>query len=89
MINLIFIYTYTHIYIYVCLIFYTQLLNTVLNSFNKNVHSVMFCIFDSLDHFSYFSFQPMLHNWCNKGRGMCYPVCGMVHIKAPLLLIDE
>ena len=31
--------------------------------------------------FSYFSF------WCNKGCGMCYPVCGMVHIKEPLLLI--
>ena len=37
--------------------------------------------------FSYFSFQPMLHDWCNKGRGMCYPVCGMMHIKEPLLLI--
>ena len=23
----------------------------------------------------------------NKGRGMCYPVCGIVHIKEPLLLI--
>ena len=20
-------------------------------------------------------------NWCNKGSGMCYPVCEMVHIK--------
>ena len=29
------------------------------------------------------------HDWCNKGRGMCYPVCGMVHIKEPLLLIDK
>ena len=29
---------------------------------------------------SYFSFQPVLHDWCNKGRGMCYPVCGTVHI---------
>ena len=35
------------------------------------------------------SFQPVLHNWCNKGRGMCYPVCMMVHIKEPLLLIDK
>ena len=35
---------------------------------------------------SYFSFQPVLRNLCNKGRGMCYPVCGMVHIKVPLLL---
>ena len=21
-----------------------------------------------------FSFQPVLHDWCNKCRGMCYPV---------------
>ena len=39
-------------------------------------------------HFK-FSFQPVLHDWCNKGHGMCYPVCGMVHIKEPLLLIDK
>ena len=38
---------------------------------------------------SYFSFQPVLHDWCNKGRGMCYPVCGMVHIKEHLLLIGK
>ena len=38
---------------------------------------------------SYFSFQPVLHNWRNKGRGMCYTVCGMVHIKEPLLLIGK
>ena len=24
-----------------------------------------------------------------KGRGMCYPVCGMVHMKEPLLLIGK
>ena len=30
---------------------------------------------------------PVLHDWCNKGCGMCYPVCGMVHIKEPLQLI--
>ena len=29
--------------------------------------------------------QPVLHDWCNKGREKCYPVCGMVHIKEPLL----
>ena len=23
------------------------------------------------------------------GRGMCYPVCGMMHIKEPLLLIEK
>ena len=38
---------------------------------------------------SYFSFQPVLHDWCNKGRGICYPVCRMVHIKEPLLLIGK
>ena len=34
----------------------------------------------------YFSFQPVLHDWCNKGSGMCYPVC---HIEEPLLLIGK
>ena len=38
-------------------------------------------ILHGVDPLSYFSFQPVLHNWCNKGRGMCYPVSGMVHIK--------
>ena len=40
-------------------------------------------------HWAYFSFQPVLHDWCNKGCGMCYPVCGMMHIKEPLLLIRK
>ena len=35
------------------------------------------------------SFQPVLHDWCNRGFGMYYPVCGMVHIKEPLLLIGK
>ena len=42
-----------------------------------------------VDPLSYFSFQPVLHDWCNKGRGMCYPVCWMTHIKEPLLLIGK
>ena len=42
-----------------------------------------------VDPLSYVSFQPVLHDWCNKGRGMYYPVCGMVHIKEPLLLIGK
>ena len=28
-------------------------------------------------------------DWCNKGCGMWYPVCGVVHIKDPLLLIEK
>ena len=27
-----------------------------------------------VDPLRYFSFQPVLHDWCNKGHGMCYPV---------------
>ena len=42
-----------------------------------------------LDPLSYFSFKLVLHDWCNKGRGMFYPVCGMVHTKEPLLLIGK
>ena len=60
--------------------------------FGKSVHS--WCDGSSdrsfmVDPLSYFSFQPVLHNWCNKGCGICYPVCGMVHIKEPLLLIGK
>ena len=42
-----------------------------------------------VDPLCYFSFQTVLHDWCNKGHGMCYPVSGMVHIKEPLLLIER
>ena len=42
-----------------------------------------------VDPLSYFSFQPVLHDWCNTGYGMCYPDCGIVHIKEPLLLIGK
>ena len=42
-----------------------------------------------VDPLSYFSFQSVLHDWYNKGSGMCYPLCGMVHIKEPLLLIEN
>ena len=37
---------------------------------------------------STFSFQPVLYDWYNTGRGMCCPLCGMVHIKEPLLLTE-
>ena len=42
-----------------------------------------------VDPLSYFSFQPVLHDCSNKGRGMRYPVCEMMHIKEPLLLIGK
>ena len=53
------------------------------------VRWVVGSILHGVDPLSYFSFQPVLHDWCNKGRGMCYPVCGIVHIKEPLLLLDK
>ena len=53
------------------------------------VRWVVGSILHMLDPLSYFSLQPVLHDWCNKGRGMYYPVCGMMHIKEPLLLIGN
>ena len=29
----------------------------------------------------YFSLEPVPHDWCNKGCGMYYHVCEMVHLK--------
>ena len=53
------------------------------------VRWVVGSIVHGVDPLSYFSFQPVLHDWCNKGSGMHYPVCGRVHIKEPLLLIGK
>ena len=53
------------------------------------VRWVVGSILHGVDPLSYFSFQPVLHDWCKKGRGMYYPVCGMVHIKEHLLLIGK
>ena len=47
------------------------------------VRWVVGSILHGVDPLSYFSFQPVLHDWCNKGRDMYYPVCGMIHIKEP------
>ena len=35
-----------------------------------------------VDPLGYFSFLPVLHDWC-------YSVCGMVHIKESLMLIEK
>ena len=53
------------------------------------VRWVIGSILHGVDPLSYFSFQPVLHDWCTKSRGMCYLVCGMMHIKEPLLLIGK
>ena len=49
-----------------------------------NTGKTVIIVVSSIKLFSYSSFQPVLHDWCNKGRGMCYPVYGMVHIKRTL-----
>ena len=33
-----------------------------------------------------FLVQPMLRDLCNKGCGMCYPVCGMVNIDGKIFI---
>ena len=38
------------------------------------VRWVVGSILHGVNPLSYFSFQPVLHDWCNKGCGMCYPV---------------
>ena len=53
------------------------------------VRWVVGSVLHGVDPLSYFSFQAVLHDWCNKDSGMCYLVCGMVHIKVPLLLIEK
>ena len=53
------------------------------------VRWVIGSILHGVDPLSYFSFQPVLHDWCSHSCGMCCPVCGMVHIKEPLLLIGK
>ena len=53
------------------------------------VRWVVGSILHGVDPYSYFSFQPVLHDWCNKGCGMCYAVCGMVHIIESLLLLGK
>ena len=53
------------------------------------VRWVVGSIVHGVDPLSYFSLQPVLHDWYNKGCGMCYPVCVMVHIKKTLLLIGK
>ena len=53
------------------------------------VRWVVGSVLHGVDPLSYFLFQPVLHDWCNKGCGMCYPVYGIMHIKEPLLLIGK
>ena len=38
------------------------------------------------DPFTYFSFKPVLYNWCNKDHGMCYLVLDGAYKDAMMLI---
>ena len=42
-----------------------------------------------VDPLSYFLFQPVLHNLCNKARAMYCLIYGMMHIQDTLLVIGK
>ena len=45
--------------------------NNALNTFYLQLYGIGH-MFHGVDPLSYFSFQPVLHDWCNKGCGMSY-----------------
>ena len=53
------------------------------------VRWVVGSILHGVDTLRYFSFQPVIHDWRNKRRDMCYPVFGIMYIKEALLLIGN
>ena len=61
--------------------------NTPTSVYRSSVHLCLFMI--RIHQVSYFPFQPVVHNWFIKGRGMYCSVYGKVHIKDPLLLIEK
>ena len=42
-----------------------------------------------VDPLKYFSYQPVLHDWCNRPWYVLSCLWGVVHIKEPLLLIGK
>ena len=75
--TILFIYLFIYLLIYLLIYLFIELANRLV----VGLHGV--------DPLSYFSFKPVLHDWFNKGRGMYYPVCEMMHIKEPLLLVGK
>ena len=74
---------YLHVYQFACVSLYRYMYGCVYLYMSLSDRFFM------VDPLSYFSFQPVLHDWLNRGRGMCYTVCGMMHIKKTLLLIGK
>ena len=66
---------------------YQWMYEPILHALYVNIYKFISYIYIYIYHTH--THRPVLHDWCNKGCGMSYPVCGMVHIKEPLLLIDK
>ena len=64
-----------------------NILKLSLRGFNFRVGSIL--LSGPSCSLGYFPFQPVVHNWFIKGRGMYCSVYGNVHIKDPLLLIEK
>ena len=71
------------------IIFRNKIITKCVKKQNKNINNNNGSSINNIMKLITTSFQPVLHDWCNKGRGMCNPVCGMVHIKEALLLIGN
>ena len=63
---------YVYIYVYVYVYVYVYCLLCVDISMSRGFPFVLLQLI--VDPLGYFSFQPVLHDWGNKGCGMCYPV---------------
>ena len=42
-----------------------------------------------VDPLNYISFQSLFHSWCYKDHGSFCPVCRVVDVKLPLLLVGR
>ena len=73
--------------IYILAIFYMLFNIYIFLQYLFSFHTVI--QFFTTSPVCYFSFQPVPHDWGNKGGGMCHSVCGMMHIKEALLLIEK
>ena len=80
--------TFIYLHIYACYysIIYPSIHSSIVHSkeFTYLVYAEMGRLINS--SLSYFSFQPVLHDWYSKGCSVCSAV---LHIKDPLLLVRK
>ena len=67
-------YVRTYVCVYACI--YVCMYLSIYEKRSIILRCFVGSILHGVDPLSNFSFQPVLHDWCNKGRGMGYPVCG-------------